>query len=80
VGQEDLGRAGDLPRVAADGSAVVVEQAALATDLVDANKGWAGDVPDIGVLGDDPQGSLAVAADQDRGVRALDRLGLTDRP
>ena len=79
AGEKDLGGARDLPRVAADGGAVVVEHAALAADLLDADKGRAGDVPDVGVLRDDPEGPLAVAADQDRGVRALDRLGFADR-
>jgi hypothetical protein len=31
------------------------------------------------VFRDDPEGPLAIASDQDRRVRALDRLGFADR-
>jgi len=47
-GEEDLGGAGDLRRVAADGGAVVIEDGALAEE-VRSGEGGAG--PDIRVIG-----------------------------
>ena len=63
----DAGGALDLVRVAADPGAPLVEDGVLVGDGV----GLAEAVPDVGLLGDDPQRLLlAAAADEDRDRRA----------
>ena len=68
---------GDLGRVAADLRAEAVEQRAAGDE---AGGVAAGDVPHVGVLGDHAQRGRGAAADHDRRIRALDGLGVAERP
>ncbi len=77
VGDRQVDRADDRGGVAADLGAVAVQQRAAADDVVDVA---AGDVPQVGVLGGHPQHGGRASADKDRRVRALDGLGVAERP
>src|SRR3712207_354541 len=56
---------------------MLAQDAHLVTERLDRA---AGEVPDVGVLGDDAEGELlAAAADHERRVRTLDRLRLAAR-
>jgi hypothetical protein len=70
-------RAGDRGGVAADLGAVAVEECAAVDGVLDVA---AGDVPQVGVLGDHAQGRGRASADEDRRVGALDGLGVAERP
>jgi hypothetical protein len=70
---QDLHGPRDLRRIAADDSAIPVEDAAGMPELRSRAPGAA---PYVGVPGDDPQRCLlAGAADEDRRMGALDRPG-----
>ena len=67
----------DLPGIATDGGAVLVQDAHLVLEVLHIG---GHEVPDVGVLRHDAQGELlAAAADDERWIRLLDRLRLAAR-
>jgi hypothetical protein len=74
---EQLHGAADGGRIASDRGTVHVQHPVEPPELRDRVIAVPGEVPDVGVFGNDPQRSpLALAADQDRGMWHLDRLWL----
>ena len=70
-----MDRTGDRGGVAADLGTVAIQQCA-ATDRV--IKVTAGDVPQVGMLGDHPQHRARPSADQDRRVGTLNGFGVAE--
>ena len=74
---EDVLRHGDLARVAADEVALLLEQSTCRDEVVGVASG---EVPVLGVAGDEGQGaSRSSASDADRGVWLLDRFWFASR-
>jgi hypothetical protein len=76
VGNREMDRAGDRGWIPADLSTELVQQSASPNAVVDVA---AGDVPKIGVLGDDAQRRRCAPADDDRRTRPLDGFGIAER-
>lgn len=79
VRDDDLYGTGDLARIPSDVRTVRVQHPTTLGDERDAVVRRPGDVPDVGLLGDEPQQSSPPAADQQRRPGPLHRLGLVPR-
>jgi hypothetical protein len=76
IGDRQLDRAGDRGWVPTDLGAEPVQARASPDAVVDVA---AGDVPQVGMLGDHAQGRGGASADHDRRVRPLDGFGVAER-